>query len=413
MSRERYETGKAPRIMLEECAGSVVVKGWGENAVAVKGEHESSAGEEKLTLRAHGSLQVRVPAGATVVATTVHGDLIVKGVEGALELAEVMGDLVAKNVGEISIATAHADVAMRQVEGPVNIDEVMGDVALRNVGAAHVRTVHGDFAARYVDGDVHLDTVMGDASLRTVAGDVHMARVHRDVNLRNLSGTVEVGEAMGDVRLVGTLTPGKHHLTALGDIVVRWPAGAALNVIATASEVRNRLPLENVEDEGKTFSGQMGEGDTTLILSAQGRVILKEVDLVREEAEYGSDWSFAADFAGMGAELAGIGAQISSEVTARVSELTQRLDERLGPEFAQKMADRAAQKTERAVRQAMRQAERTRRQADAWTPPPSQPRRSGKQESPSAEEQMKILNMLEKGIISVDEADTLLKALES
>ncbi len=76
------------------------------------------------------------------------------------------------------------------------------------------------------------------------------------------------------------------------------------------------------------------------------------------------------------------------------------------------MADRAAQKAERAVQRAMRQADRARRQADAWTPPPASPKPKKKQPV-SPEEQMKILNMLEKGIISVEEANTLLKALES
>jgi len=412
MSKERYETGKAPRIMLEECAGSVVVKGWGENAVVVKGEHESGEGEELVTLRAHGPLQLRVPAGATLAAATLHGDLIVKGVAGELELAEVIGDLVLKNVGAVNVASAHADVTMRQANGPVQIAEVMGDLALRNVGAVAVGTVHGDFSVRYVDGDAQVEEVMGDISLYTVGGDVHVQRVHRDVNLNNLSGTVEIGEAMGDIRLVGGLAPGKHHLTALGDIVVRWPAGAALNVIATAPQVRNRLPLTNVQEEGENFSGQMGDGDTTLILSARGRVILKEIDAAQKDVDFSAEWSFGTDFAEVGAELAGLGAQISGELNARVNELTQRLDERLGPDFAQQMADRAAQKAERAVQRAMSQADRARRQADAWTPPPASPKPKKKQPV-SPEEQMKILNMLEKGIISVEEADTLLKALES
>jgi hypothetical protein len=43
--------------------------------------------------------------------------------------------------------------------------------------------------------------------------------------------------------------------------------------------------------------------------------------------------------------------------------------------------------------------------------PPQPPKARRKQ--PSAEEQVKILSMLEKGIINVEEAETLLSALES
>jgi hypothetical protein len=60
----------------------------------------------------------------------------------------------------------------------------------------------------------------------------------------------------------------------------------------------------------------------------------------------------------------------------------------------------------------MREAERVRARAATWGPPPPPPPRSKKSEQVSAEEQKKILSMLEKGVITVEEAETLLKALE-
>lgn len=412
MSKERYELGKAPHVIVAECAGDLVIRGWGESAVLVKGTHESSEEEGSLKLRAQGSLQLRVPAGTILSAKAVHGDLLVKGVEGELDLEEVVGDLVLKNVGETTVGTVHGDLTVRQANGPVQLTEVLGDLALRNVGTVAVTTVHGDLSARYVDGDARVQEVMGDASLYTVNGDVEVERGHRDVNLNNLSGSVEVAEALGDVRLLGGLAPGKHHLTALGDIVVRWPTRTALNVIATAPRVMNRLPLEAVQEAEGSFSGHMGDGETTLILSAGGRVVLKEIDAAQRNVDFSAEWTFGTDFAEVGAELAGLGAEITNELNAHLNEFSRHLDERLGPDFAQKMADRAAQKAERAVQQAMRQTERARRQAGAWTPPPAS-RKAKKEQQASTDEQMKILDMLEKGIINVEEADTLLKALES
>jgi K+-sensing histidine kinase KdpD len=72
------------------------------------------------------------------------------------------------------------------------------------------------------------------------------------------------------------------------------------------------------------------------------------------------------------------------------------------------MADKAAKRTEQAVKRAVRQAEKM---AATWTPPSTQTRRQKSREA-STEEQLKILGMLEQGIISVEEAETLLKALE-
>lgn len=412
MSKERYELGKAPHIIVAECAGDLVVRGWGDSAVLVKGTHESSEEEGWLQLRTHGSLQLRVPAGAILSVKEVHGDLLIKGVEGELDLPEVGGDLVLKNVGEVSVGTVHGDLTVRQANGPLQLAEVMGDLALRNVGPVAVTTVHGDLSARYVDGDARVQEVMGDISLYTINGDAEVERGHRDVNLNNLSGSVEVVDALGDIRLLGGLAPGKHHLTALGDVVVRWPTGTALNVIATAPRIMNRLPLEAVQEEEGSFSGHIGDGDTTLILSAGGRVVLKEIDAAQRNVDFTAEWAFGTDFAEVGAELAGLGAEITNELNAHLSEFSRHLDERLGADFAQKMADRTAEKAERAVQRAMHQAERARRQATAWTPPPA-PRKARKEQQASTDEQMKILDMLEKGIISVEEADTLLKALES
>ena len=37
--KERYETGKAPHIRVENVAGSLVVKAWDESSVGGKGDH--------------------------------------------------------------------------------------------------------------------------------------------------------------------------------------------------------------------------------------------------------------------------------------------------------------------------------------------------------------------------------------
>jgi hypothetical protein len=268
----------------------------------------------------------------------------------------------------------------------------------------------------YANGDVFVGEVMGDLSLSTVNGVVTVQRGQRDVNLNNLGGALTVENVQGDVRLRGGLPGGKHHCQAQGDIVVRWPVGAPLLLQATAPQITNRLPLQDVEEAENSLSGRLGDGETVLVLQAQGRIVLKEQDESGWAEDYFSDQSepawdeFGSEFAKMGSELAGLGEQLSSEIGARMSELSAKMEERFGADFAQKMADKAARRTEKAVERAMREAERARRRASAWSPPP--PPRPKKESRATAEEQVKILGMLEKGIISVEEAETLLRALE-
>jgi len=421
-AKDRYETGKAPHVHVEEVAGSLVIKGWEESAVAVKGNHLVTETEKGLTLSSDSSLVVAVPVASTLTLKHVAGSVKIGGVSGDVDVQQVMGDAALRTLGgDLQVAAVYGDLAVRNVDGEVTVREAMGDAALRNVLSVNAGIVYGDLAVRNVEGDVSVAQAYGDIALRTVNGDVTIQVGQRDVNLSNLGGLALVEAAEGDVRLRGGLAPGKHALTASGDVVVRWPAGAPLTFTATAPQVVNRLTLdEEVEDEGG-YHGRLGEGETVLMLTAQKRVILKELDDAGWEGAWADeatgDWAgVAGDFAGFGVEMAGIGEQISSEITARMAEFSARMEERFGPEFAQKMADKAARKAEKAVNRALRQAERVRRQG--WTPSKAtdstQPaRRSKKERQATAEEQLKILSMLEKGVISVEEADTLLNALES
>jgi phage/plasmid-associated DNA primase len=100
-----------------------------------------------------------------------------------------------------------------------------------------------------------------------------------------------------------------------------------------------------------------------------------------------------------------------------------RMQKEFGPEFAarleqtaQEAATKAEKATEKAVKQAEKAATRLRWQAggDSWTSAHAgdQEQSSQKRKSTS-KEQLQILQMVEKGIISPEEAATLLDALNN
>jgi hypothetical protein len=138
---------------------------------------------------------------------------------------------------------------------------------------------------------------------------------------------------------------------------------------------------------------------------------MKESGEAQWDVDFEAGWPDAT--VGAAIDLAGLTEQLSSEISARMAELGARMEERFGGDYAQRMAEKAARKAEQAMAKAARHASRHQRSAGQWNvppapPPPPKPHRK----QPSAEEQVKILSMLEKGIISVEEAETLLSALE-
>lgn len=402
MNKQQIATGKAPSVAIT-AHGDLAVRIWQENAVRWRGaDIQVDEGEEQLTLTAHSSAVVRVPAGASLT-VVCHSNCVIKGVGGDLLIAEAYGNVVIKNAGAVHIKRAHANVVVKGVDRLLTIGEVSGDLVVRNVSEATVGTVHGDCLGRNVHGSVTVESVAGDVSWRTVGGDLHIRRGHRDANIRNLGGRLQLDEIMGDVRLRDGLTIGDHHVKAHGDIVLRWPADAPLALTAKASSFDNRLELLDKTEKEGFMSGRLGDGGVNLNLTAEGRVVLKPAYEDSEFAREAGAWDvdFQIDLED---KMAGLGDLISSQIESGLSQMSVHLEHHLGPEIAQRMADRASRKAERAVERAVRHMERTRRRATRPSPAPASKKDVG-------QEQLQILKMLEKGIISTEEANALLEAL--
>jgi hypothetical protein len=95
------------------------------------------------------------------------------------------------------------------------------------------------------------------------------------------------------------------------------------------------------------------------------------------------------------------------------------MENNFGPEFTARMeqqAMKAAAKAEQAAAKAVQQFEKSakqmRWQSDHTMWKPATPTPPGKEAQATAEEQLKILKMVEKGIISPEDASTLLEAIE-
>jgi DUF4097 and DUF4098 domain-containing protein YvlB len=419
MSKKRFETGHSPQVTISDCRDSLTISGGPEAMVIVRGDHYQVTESEKgLSIESDGSLAVRVPHGASLVLQAIHGNLSIKGITGDIHLADVRGNALMKNVGTVVVDTVHGDIVAKNVDGSFTLEQAHHDVALRNSGDLNIGSVRGDLAARYVQGSVTVNEVMGDASLRTVNGNVTIRHSRRDANLRNLGGINLVEKIDGDIRLVGGLAAGKHTFRARGDIVVSWPPDEPVNLTATAAKIRNRLDLVDVTEEEGSLSGRLGDGETHLLLEAEGHIILKQ--------GRGEGNSFVnididdADFE-FGFNLGDLGEKITREVDSRLAEVAARFEKQWGPDLADKVeakAQAAAGRAEAAAEKAVRRAEQALKQARwhgerrVWTPPPppSAPA-APKERKATDEERLKILSMVEKGIISPEEASTLLDAL--
>jgi hypothetical protein len=417
MSKKRFETDDFPQVTIRECHGNLTITGGQEKMVLISGhDYEAAESEKGISIESRGGLAVRVPHGASLVLQAIHDNVSLKGIAGDIHLADARGNVLIKNVGSVAAQTVRGDLVAKNVEGAFSLEHGHHDVALRHSGNVQIGTVRGDLAARYINGTATIDEVMGDISLRTVNGDVTIHHSRRDANLRNLGGINRVESVDGDIRLIGGLAAGKHVFQARGDIVVSWPADEPLNLTATAAEIRNRLDLADVVQEQGRLTGRIGNGETHLSLEAEGHIVLKQ--------GHGDGDSFVdigIDDAGFefGFNLGDLGETITREM----DKVAARLEQSWGPDLAHKVeakAQAAARRAEEAAEKAMRRAEQAMKQARwqgerrVWAPPPPTappPPGAAKTKQATDEERLKILGMVEKGIITPEEASTLLDAL--
>jgi hypothetical protein len=414
MGKERIETGKAPQILIGACDGDLIVRGGPEPTLLVRGDYEVEETAEGYRLAGRGDLRLIVPTAAGVSVDEVSGNLIVKGVSGAYAIGHVYGNAVLVEAGPARIDAVHGDLSARGGQS-LAVGEVHGDADARRTGGLALRQVFGDATARAIAGPVTIEQVSGDADLRGIEGDVAVGRAHGSANVAYAKGQVTLGSVNGDIRLRGLLSPGNHALAARGDIVLRWPGNAPLNLVAAGRSIDNRLPLQDIIEKDGRLTARIGAGETYLTLSADGRVILKEAD-PDEKWEFGpegEEFEFEAAIGGLGLE--NIGARIEAEVNGHLARVAREFETRFGPDFGQRLAEKAARQAERAAERAERAGERSRRKGE-WrgrapgleaSPPPAATRRTV-----SPEEQLKILKMVESGAITPEDAGMLLEALE-
>ncbi|HEX6386188.1 MAG TPA: DUF4097 family beta strand repeat-containing protein [Anaerolineae bacterium] len=419
MGQERFSTGKTPQVSIAECQGNLVIRGWSESDVLVKGDnYEANESDTGLSVNSRSDLKLMVPAETDLSVASVDGDLVVKHVEGDISLINAARDVVLNGLTNVKINTIDGDLSAKNIDGVLSVDIVAGDAALRNVGDITLGSIQGDAALRNVNGAVQLEQVQGDLALRTVNGDVSVMQGQRDAALRNLGGQTMLKNIQGDIRIYGGLAAGEHTFNAEGDIVLRWPANAPLELVATAPKIVNRLQFDQVVEADNTLTGRISDGQTSVSLAAGGRIELKETHIVDShwENELFDEADFDFDF---GVDIAGLGERIGKEVNQHIARVTSDIETRFGPDFTQRLSEKIARKAERAAERAERAAERARQRAERnmrrrgrWSSPPPAPPQPSKKKKATSAEQLKILRMVEKGIITPDEANTLLEALE-
>jgi len=397
-TEQTFETGQTPQVRLESIGGNLTLRGWEEPRVWVRGGENLHAQqlENTIVVSADGDCRVHVPYQAVAALRSVSGDAQVTELQGALTIDSVSGNLRLADIGAVSVKNVSGDLSIRKSAGDVAVQNVSGNATCLQIeGQVVVANCSGDILARDVTGDVNVHAG-GDITLRLVAG----------------AGNVQ-GHAGGDVRCrIAEEYQAQVRLACGGDIRIK----------------RLDAPFTRAR-QSATFT--LGEGGHNLALHAGGDIVLSGPRADDDEDGVFIDVEIQHEMAERAGELV---QQVAEQIEAQVESLARQLDDRLaamgsGEEIAakvqmkiQNVMRRAEEKIAAATRRAEEQAKRAERRAARHgdfrhgpgpiaPPPPPRPSQPKPPAGPSDEERMQILQMLEQGKISVEQAEQLLAAM--
>lgn len=219
-----FEKGGAVDLGL--VSGDIVVTGWTKNEVKIFatieiGYFETALSSSRVRINARSRrnrmgesrIEISVPIGTEVRASSVSGDVAVRGTGGRTLTNSVSGD--------IEVRDASDEVELHTVSGDLQGDKLRGRVR-----------------ANSVSGDMRLDDVVGDLRGKTVSGTLAVRGSLSGLEFESVSGDFEF---RGDFRGEGSYSANTHS----GDIRLTLPENQAANLsLQTFSgELRTEFPL--------------------------------------------------------------------------------------------------------------------------------------------------------------------------
>jgi len=458
MAKKTLATTENPRVIVEKVGNDLQVKGWDRAELLVKSSSDNDIvleeREDYVVVSCPSDCVLYVPQKANVDVKQVGSDARFRSIDGNVVIGKIGTDLSIRDIGSAQIEIVGSDFSARRVRDELSVKMIGSSALVQDAGDTHLERVGNQLIAKRVRGDLKVTQVGSSVIARDIEGQVSFENIGGNLHLRDVNGGIHAilgGAATIDFSPVSWQT---YLIQAAGNIRCQIPddANAEFDISCGANSIRiNTSEIkETIKDDSHILT--MGDGGAHVKLIAGGSVNIISQRTGLEDAE-----SFEFDFGGefgsladeiaeqtthhieaqmelleeqLNTQLSGLSASLSSSGMSeeRMRELQERLE--LAKERAASRAatasQRAQEKMERKIAAVQRKAERKarasavrearkQRQRSNYVRPDigiKPPVRSEHKEPVSEEERMMILQMLQDQKISVDQAETLLSALE-
>jgi hypothetical protein len=388
MSRIKLETSFSPIVNISQIQGSLRIKGW--DRPEFRGDADLNdtlyvkQKEDSFDIKCSSGCMLRIPVESTIKIGKVERELLVKSIEGDIEIDEVNQQIILKNVSKTTIETANSNLNAKQIEGDLSI-----------------KTLNGNAVIRDVDGNLEIHDSNGSLNIRGLAHGL-------------------TANAKGNAILRFEPEPeGKYEINAIGSIncKVSPGAGGEVIIISSSNTIRVRVPELSEDLNIGEYHFEFGEGTSKITLNAGGSV---SFTTYRPDDDFGDEFevAFEEDFSNLADEIT---QQVTDQIESQMDALSAHLNEITASlSIGMTSSERSRRKLESQRRLLERKLSRAQEKVDRKIHAMEARKRAyqhryqgGRPSDPVSEEERKmILEMLQAQQISVEEAETLLEALE-
>lgn len=426
MSKQWFDVGNAPTLTIA-CEGSLWISAQTDSSLVISAEKDQDVTVQGTTITAKSDVRIAVPMKSSILLTKAGGSVKIKGVRGSVDsIVPIQGDGVFVTIdGAVTLMNVQGELRVRDLKSLLVVNEVGSDFKAVRIGSVRAKSIKGDCLVQTTTGDISIDQIDGEASVQNGGGELLLAAVNGDCLLDQLGGIATVN-CRNDLRIKGSLILGQHLFSADSSITLLWPAHNSLRVVASAPTIVNHLPLMQRQESAGKLSGTIGSGNPTITLSSKNRIALRpESTPIHADTDENPELQL---------DSSAISEEIKLQVSSRLKELahnvpTQPLNSQVERVLrkAQETIDQLMAKMEQAIAAAEQRAQgnpsepepepilKVDVEPEVVVVPPSVVPTEPPATPPSADSrsaaQLKLLELLEKGVISADEAKGLLASL--
>jgi len=417
MDKRSVQTSSSPKIELNISA-NLSVKGWDKEEVVVKcasaDDLVMDVEGDDIGINSRGNTSMHVPYGTIFQDGHITGDVSIKSIEGQLNFSQVSGNLSLRSVGTVTLDKVHGNLTAKNINGNLSVTTCRGNVTVRDIkGDLMVDTdISGNFSLKEIDGNAEA-SVRGNVSVDLDPSPESTYEFQAKGNLTcrmpgDASAQVEIERGskisvkIPDVEVPAKISTPYHLILGEGDARITIGASGNISLVGRPADW-----------EMGEFDVEVGEDFEQITESLNEQIALQieaQMEMMEEELEHQLDsLSFSLEKTAMSAEQAERIAERAREASERANRRAQEKIRR-SQEKMQRKLDAAQRRAERKASAAERAARDRRRRPEPPVKRPMPPKAAS--EPVSEEERLMILQMLEQGNISLEEAEQLLAALE-